>query len=475
MVLHSAENMPRGSSIMPGTQRESFPNHRSKEIPQIAPRAFQSEFSNSEEHLEQRQTRRSMHDQVHSVANPYSERADQIGPSHQIPGIWHLDGLLTPPGWKVGDEPLDPQSAMSLYQAAREEARIFYMTNSEETEHLSPEEQKKRNADRDLQWNLRNQLDQILYAERVNVYKDFEKRQGLGFQPEYEHQQELSQPIALEPPQPINAPFSTTYAVNVNKPFPPQPIPFREPRGVNASNSTQNQPGKGLESFEGCKQLKTSQIGDRSFPTLSSDIISPALIDPILLPQTLESIYRYYQERKIQIQRLYEENERSFASYMAQYGPHLSPKKLSPGIPPPSTNQPTRPFYSSSNGNTFSVSGDQRRISVPRPPQYESPTRAFDGPSNSLYYQTESVSVGPSQPGNYQSGTPEMLIPLEQGTNQAHDKDRQVMVQRNGQNNRHKANNAVVEAKGRKENVPPPTRKAGFQSYFFPEWKLTTE
>lgn len=209
------------------------------------------------------------------------------------------------------------------------------------------------------------------------------------------------------------------------------------------------------------------QIGDRSFPTPSSGIISPALLDPILLPQTLESIHRYYQERRIEIQRLHEENERNLASYMGHYGPHLSPKKLSPGIPPPSTNQPTRPFYSSSNGNTFLVSGDQSGTSVPRPPQYESPTQTVDGPT--FGWQTRSLSRGLSQPANYQSGIPGMSIPLEQGMNQAHDQDGEIMVQGNGQKYRQGENNAVVEAKERKEDFPKPTRKAGFPSYFFSE------
>lgn len=242
--LHSIGSMLPGSDSMPGLQRDYFPNHLSNEMPQIAPRTFHLELSNGGEHYDERSNSHTMHDKVFPVANPYVERADEIGPSHRIPGVGHLGALLTPPGWREGDEPIDPQSAQRLYQAAREEAKNSLLMNFDEPAHLGPEEQENRNADRDRQWNSRHQLDHVLYNERINVYNQYQKRKQLGFRPEYGQRQILSRSIALEPLQPINPPAMTTYAMTAHSPSPLHSNLHREPTRVNTSYSGQNQPGK---------------------------------------------------------------------------------------------------------------------------------------------------------------------------------------------------------------------------------------
>lgn len=241
--LHSIESMLPGSGSVLGLQRDGFPNYHSNEMAQIPPRTFHSELSKGGEHFEQRPNSHSMHDKVFPVTNPYVEQANEIGPSHNIPGVWHLGTLLTPPGWKEGDEPIDPESAHRLYQAAQEEAKNLLMMNFDETVHLGPEEQVKRNADRDRQWKSRQQLDHLLYRERVNVYNQYQKRKQLGFRPEYGQRQNLSRSIALEPLQPINPPAMTTYAMTVRSPSSLHSNLHREPTRVNASYSVQNQPG----------------------------------------------------------------------------------------------------------------------------------------------------------------------------------------------------------------------------------------
>lgn len=236
-------NMLRGSNRMPEVHQEPFPNNHFNEMPQLAPRPFHSQLSQGGDYLERMQNGHSMHDEFFLVANPYAERADEIGPSHHIPGVQHLGGLLTPPGWNEGDETIDPQAAKMLYNAAREEARTLLKAGFHEVEQLKPDEKEKRLADLDSFWDSRHQLDCMLYNERVHVYSRAQKRKLLGFRPDNEQSQDLPQSIVLEPPQPINPPATTTYAMTVNHPFPRQPNLYREPTRVDASYSAPSRPG----------------------------------------------------------------------------------------------------------------------------------------------------------------------------------------------------------------------------------------
>lgn len=224
-------------------QRDSLATFHSNETPQIGPRAFHSESFRSEEHLEQRQMAHSMHARNFPVANPYEERADEIGPSHRIPGIRHLGGLLTPPGWKKGDEPIDPRAARRLLDVAREEARNSLKTNLDEREQLGPETSERRREDRDWQWKSRHLLDNTLYNERVNVYMRYQRREQLRLRPETGQRHNFSQPIALRPPETVHEP-ATTYVTNDIHLFPNQPNLYRGSMRVNTSYSAQSQPGK---------------------------------------------------------------------------------------------------------------------------------------------------------------------------------------------------------------------------------------
>lgn len=176
-----------------------------------------------------------------------------------------------------------------------------------------------------------------------------------------------------------------------------------------------------------------------------------------------------------------EENERTLESWIMSYAPHISQMQFSPGIPPPSANQPARPFYGRSNGNGPLVSDDRCATSVPRPPQYVSPTRGrFDGRGNSFQYQTEPQSMGPPKL-RYQPAGPGLSIPLERETIQTHGQDRQAMpefsitlerdnsqingqdrqstVQENGFELRNDARTSTGETKRSKETSPKQKRR----------------
>lgn len=205
----------------------------------------------------------------------------------------------------------------------------------------------------------------------------------------------------------------------------------------------------------------TLHTGERSFPTPSSGIINPSLLDPTLLPQTLESIHRNYQNRNIEIQRMSDENNYNMFLLLKSCVPHLSQQQLSPGIPPPFSNERARPFYSGPNGNDLLVSSDPRATLVPRPPQYESLTRGgLDGPSNPYQCATEFPFKGPPTSGEYQPGVPGYSIPAEEGKIQAHDQERKSVVQGNGHEVLNELKISAAEAKGTKENSPKPKQQA---------------
>ncbi len=108
--------------------------------------------------------------------NPYSHRADEIGPSHHIPGIGHLGDCLEPPGWKEGEEPINPRAARLLFNEARLQAKKILKASIDETKHLPADQQEQRSTERDLMWDVQFRLDQLLLTERMNIYDMYQER-----------------------------------------------------------------------------------------------------------------------------------------------------------------------------------------------------------------------------------------------------------------------------------------------------------
>ena len=138
-------------------------------------------------------------------ANPYAHRADEIGPSHHIPGVGLLDDILAPSGWKEGDEPIDQHAARSLFNESRRQAREILEASLDETKNIPAEQQETRNAARDKQWEAQFKLDQLLLKERVSVYNTYQERKRSKL-----HQGDVKRaiPTRMLPtihPQPINA------------------------------------------------------------------------------------------------------------------------------------------------------------------------------------------------------------------------------------------------------------------------------
>lgn len=137
--------------------------------------------------------------------NPYAHRADNIGPSHHIPGVGLLDDVLQPPGWKEGDEPINARAARLLFNEARQQAKNKLKASVDETKHLPAEQQEKRNAERDKQWDAHFKLDELLLAERINVYDMYQERRRVKL---HQGNSKKASPTRMLPsiqPQPFNA------------------------------------------------------------------------------------------------------------------------------------------------------------------------------------------------------------------------------------------------------------------------------
>ena len=143
--------------------------------------------------------------------NPYIHRADEIGPSHRIPGLGHLGGLLVPPGWREGDEPIDPQAAQALYHTARREASNALTKSMEEAINLSADGQEMRDQERNGRRDTQLQLDHMVLEERIKIYEKHIARKRMRVQGAGLSEPRTPKSVAFPPPLPLQPPTSTSF------------------------------------------------------------------------------------------------------------------------------------------------------------------------------------------------------------------------------------------------------------------------
>ena len=141
------------------------------------------------------------------LLNIYVRRADQVGPSHRIPGIGHLGDLLPPPGWKQGDDPINEAEAQRIFAVSRSQARDKLDQSISETSHLSSADQEKLHEERNTQYQTQRMLDEYLLLERVKLHKFWHDRkqkqsQQQHSQPQQHRRFELEPSTRLQPLQP---------------------------------------------------------------------------------------------------------------------------------------------------------------------------------------------------------------------------------------------------------------------------------
>lgn len=145
------------------------------------------------------------------VLNIYSRRADQIGPSHRIPGIGHLGDLLAPSGWKPGDEPITEIEAQNIFTASRLRAKEMLDEGISETGRLSSADQETLSAETNTQYQKQRTLDEYLLVERVKLYNFWqERKQKHSQQVHSQPQHHQTEPKPTTRPQPLQPPAETS-------------------------------------------------------------------------------------------------------------------------------------------------------------------------------------------------------------------------------------------------------------------------
>lgn len=148
------------------------------------------------------------------LPNFYTRRADQIGPSHRIPGIGHLKDLLPPPGWKQGDNPISEVEAQRIYAVSRDQAKEMLDESTSETSHLSGAEQEKLAMEKNAKYQTQRLLDELLLHERAKLYHFWYDRTQKPSQQKYaQSQSQLHGRFEAKPgarPQPLQPPAQTS-------------------------------------------------------------------------------------------------------------------------------------------------------------------------------------------------------------------------------------------------------------------------
>ena len=142
------------------------------------------------------------------VLNVYHRRADQIGPSHPIPGLGHLGDLLVPPGWKVGEEPIDEAQAQSIFEASRLKAKEMLDKDVSESVQLPKADRDKRSAERSAQYHRQRGIDEYILTERVKLHRFWEGRKHkqshqVHSKSQQHHQSEAKLNYAPQPLHPL--------------------------------------------------------------------------------------------------------------------------------------------------------------------------------------------------------------------------------------------------------------------------------
>ena len=146
------------------------------------------------------------------ILNIYLRRADQIGPSHMIPGIGHLGDLLVPPSWTQGDDPINEAEARRIFAVSRSQAKEMLDQSVRGNSHLPIADQQKLAAEKNAQYQTQRALDEYLLLERIKIYQFTCSRKQK--QPQQKHSQaEQYRQFETKPgsrPRPLQPPVETS-------------------------------------------------------------------------------------------------------------------------------------------------------------------------------------------------------------------------------------------------------------------------
>ena len=146
------------------------------------------------------------------ILNIYARRADQIGPSHHIRGLGHLQDILPPPGWKQGDDPVSEAEAQRLFVESRTQAKDMLDQSTSEMSNFSSADQERLSEEQNRKYQSQRALDEFLLLERVKLYHFWRERKQKQSQQTRSLPQQNPQ-FELKPatrPQPVQPPAETS-------------------------------------------------------------------------------------------------------------------------------------------------------------------------------------------------------------------------------------------------------------------------
>ncbi|KAL8873134.1 MAG: hypothetical protein Q9174_001350 [Haloplaca sp. 1 TL-2023] len=230
----------------------------------------------------------------------YQERADIIGITHRIPGIGHLGDLMSPAGWKAGDDPIDPKKARQLHKQACDVSRQSLTDSIAEFKDLKGAEFRAASDARNHEWQNQVTLHKLILEERIKVYEHHRRQKEL--QVSHQRQQE-DRTRFLRP-----------------KKHPVLDLPHSNGRSRPDGPAVVVSPGE-----------KGHRYPTRSFivppadgPEPPSNLISPSFLDPQLIPETVRSVIQGYHVKKAQLEHEAKDNDLRLRRILNKYGPRLT-------------------------------------------------------------------------------------------------------------------------------------------------------
>ncbi|KAH0562519.1 hypothetical protein GP486_002794 [Trichoglossum hirsutum] len=218
---------------------------------------------------------------LHALAprNPYIRRADEIGLYHNIPGLGHLGLDIVPPKpWKAGDDPVNPEEALYLFEKSRERARIEH--DKLDIASMSSEERAKSHE----VWLRDLRKDELILHHRLGIWNEFAEKQATS---KRQHNQ-------------LQSSFGPAYSPRSYEYFhsPSQTTDFQQQR-VEPSN----------------------------------DLPNPSGLDPYLIRQSVESAINRFQDQQTEMELKRLQSEMQLGHVLDHFRDHIGEK---PSAPPQS-------------------------------------------------------------------------------------------------------------------------------------------
>ena len=256
--------------------------------------------------------------------NPYVRRADEIGPNHSIPGLGHIGALLTPPGWKIGDEPITDIEADRLYDEARTQAAKMLDVSVSRRGNLSSADHLQRNAEEVEQWQRQHRIDNICLAERKWIHLRWQERKALrSMQAQQQRPVQAQARVVPSPIHPVTQTSIHAYQRHQQAQLPSSPLsPHTSSSPLSAGGLNNRlqclQRGKEHKNDTLARILTRCLLAGLHFPVRSP--MSPSFLDPSLVPQTLDSVYAHYRTNRITIMQMHDENENFLTNWTTRFG-----------------------------------------------------------------------------------------------------------------------------------------------------------